>query len=128
MRSFGPSVVREDDGTFRASCSYCTFRENRTCSYVRPSQEIPDPSNTPEWCEMREGMLRDAADMHNGVTHYVMRWSGRKTDEPREVFAGIPSEAHRQMRLIGRDMKRGAVYVVDAWDKEVARYSREAAE
>jgi hypothetical protein len=128
MRSFGPSVFHEPDGTFRASCNSCIFRTNATCTHVRPSRGIPDPSHTPEWCEMRAGMLRDAADMHNGVTHYVMRWSGRKTDEPREVFAGIPSEAHRKMRLIGRDLKRGAVYVVDAWDKEVARHSKEAAE
>ena len=59
MRSFGPSVYVDPDGSLRPSCSSCTFRINVTCTHVRPPRVIPDPKNTPEWCEMREGMLSD---------------------------------------------------------------------
>lgn len=60
-RSFGPVVYHEKDGSLRASCSWCTFRVHVTCTHVRPSRHIPDPKNTPDWCEMKSDMLRDVA-------------------------------------------------------------------
>jgi hypothetical protein len=30
------------------------------CRHRHPMRKIPDPSNTPDWCEMRADMLRDA--------------------------------------------------------------------
>ena len=69
MRSFGPAVHHEKDGTFRPSCNPCIFRrwndagQAHSCSHVKPERIIPDTSNTPEWCEMRDGMLRDAQEM-----------------------------------------------------------------
>jgi hypothetical protein len=126
MISFGPSIYHEKDGSFRASCNSCRFLityGKSMCRYRNPMEHVPDPSNTPDWCEMRDDMLRDAADMANDVRHYVMRWSGRKLDEPRTVFVGIPSEAHRKMRLIGRDIKRGSVFIRDSVGNEIDRIS-----
>lgn len=65
MRSFGPAIYHED-GAFRASCNHCTFRVHVTCTHTNPSRFIPDPSHTPDWCEMKEGMLRDAAEATAG--------------------------------------------------------------
>ena len=122
MISFGPAIYHEPDGTFRASCTSCRFRVDATCTYTRQERRIiPDVSNTPAWCEMREGMLRDAADMANGVTHRVARWSGRKTDEPREVFRGIPSDAAHRFRAIVSQARRGAVILLDG-DREIERH------
>ena len=61
--SFGPIVIYKDDGCFRASCDWCVFRIHTRCTHVSPSRTIPDIEHTPEWCEMREGMLRDAEKM-----------------------------------------------------------------
>lgn len=85
------------------------------CNYGDRSnpRKIDDPNQTPDWCEMKAGSIRDAIDMANGVTHYVIRWSGRKSDEPREIYSGIPSEAARQFRLASRDAKRGTVRLED---------------
>jgi len=58
-RSFGPAVVHEPDGTFRASCTWCHFRIHTSCTHKKPPQTIPDPANTPDWCDMRAGMLAD---------------------------------------------------------------------
>ena len=57
--TFGP-MVEEVDGEFTAKCTYCVFLIFETCTYAKPSRKIPDPDNTPEWCEMRDGMLHDA--------------------------------------------------------------------
>ena len=63
-RTFGPVVEHmKDDGSWRAYCTWCAFRVGGTCTHVKPSRQIPDPENTPEWCEMREGMLHDAKEM-----------------------------------------------------------------
>lgn len=62
IRSFGPAVYHGEDGSLRPSCLWCVFRIGGACTHVKPSREIPDTDNTPDWCEMREGMLRDAAD------------------------------------------------------------------
>lgn len=56
--TFGP-VVREVDGELTAACTYCVFRVFMTCTHQKPSRVIPDPGNTPEWCEMRDSMLAD---------------------------------------------------------------------
>lgn len=61
-RSFGPAVIHEDGGSLRAICTWCVFRVGDTCTHVRPSRKIPDSENTPEWCEMREAMLRDTEE------------------------------------------------------------------
>lgn len=62
---------------------------------------------------MKAGNVRDAEDMACGKKNYVVRWSGRRTDVPREIYAGIPSEASRQFRLASRDAKRGTVRLED---------------
>ncbi len=69
IRSFGPAVEHQPDGTFSASCTYCIFRVHHTCTHADPSRQLPDPSLTPEWCPMLESMLRDVQDMAHGVTH-----------------------------------------------------------
>lgn len=61
-RTFGPAIIHEEDGTLRASCSWCQFRIHVACTYGRNQRTIPDPSNTPEWCEMRESMIRDVVE------------------------------------------------------------------
>lgn len=135
MRSFGPVVVMKPDSTEidRAHCNYCIFRQYRNGAHNCDHKDrtnprpIPDASNTPDWCEMKEGALRDASDMANEVTHYVMRWSGRKSDEPREIYAGIPSEAARQFRLASRDAKRGTVQLEDRAGAVLAKWPEEAA-
>ncbi len=120
-RSFGPVVaINPDNNTIdRVHCHWCIFREwaskhasgGNVCTYVdrkNPTQ-IPDPAATPDFCEMKAGAIQDALDHARGVHHFVMRWSGRKTDEPREIYCGIPSEALRQFKLASRDAKRGTV-------------------
>ena len=61
-RTFGPAVEHMKDGSFRAICTWCCFRVGDTCTHVKPSRKIPDAENTPEWCEMREDMIRDAKE------------------------------------------------------------------
>ena len=123
MRSFGPTVTVNPatNAVEKVSCSYCIFRTWRdgshACSHVDRTApryiDGNDPASTPDWCEMKAGAIRDATDMATGVEHYVVRWSGRKTDEPREIFGGIPSEAERQFRLASRDARRGTVQLED---------------
>lgn len=130
MRTFGPTVFqRDDDGEFSAACQssrmYCTFLSSSSGAHVcryRQERVVPDPKNTPEWCVMRADMLRDARDMASGVKHYVERWSGRRTDEPRVIYSGIPSEAERQFRLASRSVKRGTLRLTDRHDNELARF------
>lgn len=59
-RTFGPAIEHLKDGTFRAHCTWCAFRVGSGCTHVNPARQIPDPGNTPEWCEMREDMLQEA--------------------------------------------------------------------
>ena len=47
---------------FRAVCTWCVFGVGNACTYMKPARMISDPENTPEWCEMREDMLRDAKE------------------------------------------------------------------
>lgn len=117
-RSFGPAIIvgAETNEIKRIHCHWCIFNrprgKSRVCEHAE-AREI-EPEFTPDWCKMKQGALRDALDMVNGVTHFVIRWSGRKTDEPREIYSGIPSEAARQFRLASRDAKRGTVRLEDA--------------
>jgi len=61
-RSFGPIVTHMPDGTFVPSCAWCVFRVHVSCTYVRPSRDLPGAGDTtPEWCEMRADMLHEAA-------------------------------------------------------------------
>ena len=61
-RTFGPAVHHEEDGTFRASCTWCHFRVHTHCTFEQPSRVIPDSNNTPDWCQMKADMLRDAKE------------------------------------------------------------------
>lgn len=134
-RSFGPVVIINPSSreVEKVHCNWCIFRswrEGKTvCGYQDRAnpRDIPDPSATPDWCDMKAGNVRDSLDMANGVEHYVMRWSGRKTDEPREIYAGIPSEAERQFRLASRDAKRGTVQLEDRAGKVLAKWPEDAA-
>ena len=62
-RTFGPVIEHLKDGSLRALCTWCAFRVGSTCTHVNPSRQIPDPENTPDWCEMREDMIQDAKKM-----------------------------------------------------------------
>jgi hypothetical protein len=64
IRSFGPAVIHmEAENTFRAVCTHCAFRIHTSCTHVRPSRTLPDGVETPDWCEMKAGMLKDAMEM-----------------------------------------------------------------
>ena len=63
IESFGPSVVRRADGSYQAKCTWCVFRIGTACVHRKPARDIPDTTNTPDWCEMLESMLRDVAEM-----------------------------------------------------------------
>lgn len=133
-RSFGPVVVVNPDTTRveRVHCNWCIFRSHHgghTCTCqgnlvpeLNGHRTLPDPSETPDWCQMKAGAIRDALDMARGVKHVVWRWSGRVTDQPRAIYAGIPSEAARQFRLASRDAKRGTVRLHDAAGRMIARW------
>ena len=133
-RSFGPIVIVNPatNEVERVSCNNCIFRTWRdgshACSHVdrNTPRHIPDPANTPDFCEMKAGAMRDASDMANGVEHYVVRWSGRKTDKPRVIYSGIPSEAERQFKLASRDAKRGTVALEDRAGELLAKWPETA--
>ena len=74
-RSFGPAIISSlsEESSPRATCSWCVFRIGGSCTHKSPSKIIPDPGNTPEWCDMLEGMLRDAKEAEHA----------RKTPSPR---------------------------------------------
>lgn len=124
-KSFGPVVIVDPktNEISKVHCGWCIFNDFRpagqVCSHIDRSNPrvIDDPADTPDWCQMKAGNIRDTMDIVNGVEHYVMRWSGRKTDEPRQVYSGIPSEAERQFRLTSRDAKRGTVVLEDQFGK-----------
>ena len=124
-RSFGPVVIVDPktNEIDRIHCHWCIFNDfrpaGRVCSHIDRSnpRKIDDPNDTPDWCGMKASNIRDTMDIVNGVKHYVMRWSGRKTDESRQVYSGIPSEAERQFRLTSRDAKRGTVVLEDQFGK-----------
>ena len=119
-RSFGPVVVVSTTGEIReVHCSYCIFLFWRdglpVCTHQdrKAPRPIPDAGATPNWCEMRASAIHDALDMARGVMHRVYRWSGRRSDQPRMIFEGIPSEAAREFRWAARDIRRGTVTLVD---------------
>lgn len=68
MRSFGPSVHYSEGKFERASCSYCIFRNWRSgqtmCTHTSDAKPIPDTENTPDFCTMLAGALRDAEQMN----------------------------------------------------------------
>lgn len=142
-RSFGPVVVVNPNtlAVDRVHCNWCIFRSHHgshTCTYqgnlvpaLKGHRTLPDPSETPDWCQMKAGAIQDSLDMANGVTHRVWRWSGRITDAPRVIYEGIPSEALRQFKLASRDAKRGTVRLRDADGGHIAMWptqEREGAE
>lgn len=65
-RTFGPTIERCKDGSFRALCTWCAFRVGDTCTYVKPSRRMSDPENTPEWCEMLDDMMQEAKNAVEG--------------------------------------------------------------
>ena len=81
-RTFGPVIERMKDGTFRALCTWCAFRVGNACPHVKPSRRMADSENTPEWCEMREDMIRDAKQMadimelHDRTMAALKKWVG----------------------------------------------------
>lgn len=121
-RSFGPVVIVDPKTKeiTRIHCNWCIFNDfrpsGRVCRHVDSSNplKIEDPEQTPNWCQMKAANIRDTMDLVNKVSHTVVRWSGRKTDLPRTIYSGIPSEAARQFRLAFRDAKRGTVRLEDA--------------
>ena len=127
-KAFGPVVVvnPKTSEIERVHCNWCIFRTWRdgvcACRYADDNapRPIPDPGATPDWCEMKAGAIRDATDMAKGVTHRVYRWSGRRIDNQRVIFEGIPSEAKRQFNLAARDAKRGTVSLFDEGQKRIA--------
>jgi hypothetical protein len=133
-RSFGPVVVLNPatSDVERVHCNFCIFRSHRNgvhvCTHGARTDGRPmNPSETPDWCEMKADAIRDAQDMNRGVTHYVIRWSGRKSDHPRELYKGIPSEALRQFRLVSRDARRGTVHLEDGSGAVLAKWPEVAA-
>lgn len=63
-RTFGPTVEHKDGSdALRAHCTWCAFRVGDTCTHQRPSRKIPDPENTPEWCIMLPGMLKEVREV-----------------------------------------------------------------
>ncbi len=66
-RSFGPAVVHWPDGTFRATCTWCTFRIGIKCTHDhRAPRLLHGPGETPDWCPMKASMLADAKEAANG--------------------------------------------------------------
>lgn len=71
--SFGPAIrVNKESGEMAATCEHCTFvlifegHKWASCRHREPSRRIPDYNNTPDWCEMKEDLLRDvAAELEN---------------------------------------------------------------
>lgn len=122
-RSFGPAIIvdAETNEIKRIHCHWCIFNrprgKSRVCDHAE-AREI-EPELTPDWCKMKQDALRDARDIIAGVKFRVIRWSGRKTDEPRELYAGIPSEAARHFRIAARDAKRGTVRLEDGSGKTI---------
>lgn len=68
QKTMGPVVI-QDEGTdvFEAKCYHsrfdCAFRIGDTCTFTKPSRKIEGLPLTPDWCEMKEGALRDAREM-----------------------------------------------------------------
>lgn len=58
-QSFGP-VGTIKAGVMTISCLRCVFRIGGSCTHVRPAKQIPSPEDTPEWCELRADVVREA--------------------------------------------------------------------
>lgn len=129
-RSFGPVVVVDPstNEVDRVHCHWCIFNDyrptGRVCSHIHRSnpRKIEDPDETPDWCKMKAGNIQDTLDMVRGVSHSVVRWSGRRTDEPRVIYEGIPSEAERQFRIASGYAKRGTVVLEGANGETIATW------
>lgn len=66
QKSFGPSVTFTEGRPPRTSCitgqTYCFLLDGKKCRDKTPPREIPDPAATPDWCQFRAGIERDATD------------------------------------------------------------------
>lgn len=58
-RTFGP-IGEIRDGRIRIHCTRCAFRVGTACTYVKPFVRMTDLENTPEWCELRADILKEA--------------------------------------------------------------------
>lgn len=86
QKSFGPAVIHTDGEQLRATCKYCAFKNSRydyeaktwshLCDYSGGSSRkgvyqkerlsIPDPENTPSFCEMLKDIMQEAQKMAAG--------------------------------------------------------------
>lgn len=67
--SFGPVVTgTEGEPGLTAKCCaggiFCTFLWSNMCRHGKEPRKIDGAPVTPEWCEMRESALADAAAIH----------------------------------------------------------------
>lgn len=66
-KSFGPIVSGIDgDDALTAACIKahlrCLFLHNGICTHVKPNRDVPNPSETPDWCAMKETRLQETRD------------------------------------------------------------------
>lgn len=68
QRSFGPAAIATKGEPLKVSCctraTYCFQLYGKTCRDQKPPREIPDTSNTPDWCKYRAQIERDVSDDH----------------------------------------------------------------
>lgn len=66
QRSFGPAATHSEGEPLKVSCctrqTYCYLLDGKMCRNPTPPREIPDTSNTPDWCQFRGQIERDVAD------------------------------------------------------------------
>lgn len=119
QRSFGPAAIATKGEPLKVSCctraTYCFQLYGKTCRDQKPPREIPDTSNTPDWCKYRAQIERDVSDDHE------MRALGLLAKDRAELSAmlkSLPIEARgscpekkRPWRLneMNADMMRYAI-------------------
>ena len=71
QRTFGPAAIERKGEPIKVAChtssTYCFLLHSSASGYIcsdqKPSREVPDPRNTPDWCKYRVQALQDAQDM-----------------------------------------------------------------
>lgn len=99
IRSFGPIVTKDrDTGEYRACCShragFCDMlrgceTEGWRCTYGKEPRPIRNPKETPDFCEMRSGMIEDAKEMDDFARFKLDR---KSRPDLLEIAKGIPTE------------------------------------
>jgi len=68
-KMFGPAGI-QTDGEWQISCIIkgrcCLFLVGNKCTQVRPAVEIPDPRNTPEWCQLYKDTAEEIERIKKG--------------------------------------------------------------